>query len=231
MGQQVLSGSCMGRRGFIGFACIATLSCMFPLAGCTVSEAKESVGVDAPFAVAAAFGDEFKVVQAAMHEEADDAVLLAVRSSSLVSTEAACSWSYLFGSAREGCAYTAFTSDEKAFPAYYGTYTLSEEAWSSIPDVSEVKVDADEAFSLAVQELGESVSVENCYLYLLTYVAESEDPSAGTMRWYVECNAPATTEAQAALEASGSSSVAEEDKEPQAVVAVDARTGRVERLK
>ncbi|WP_172623362.1 hypothetical protein [Arabiibacter massiliensis] len=162
----------------------------------------------------------------AMRQEAPDAVLLAVRTSTVVEPETRCSWSYLFGSEGEGCAYTAFTSEGKAYPAYLGVYEIDDEEWASIPPADEVGVDADQALSLALDAWGGEEAAENCYVYLLTHIAENEDPSAGTMKWYVEINMPdADGEALAATDGESPSGSAE------AAFSVDARSGAVEKVK
>lgn len=218
-----LANTVMSRRGFIVLASLAAMSSVVPLGGCAQQTPGESP--EPLISVSAALGPDFETVKAAIAEEATDAVLLAARTSTVLRPDSTCSWSYLFGSESEDAAYTAFTDSGQAFPAYYGAF--SAKSWSNIPRAEDIEVDADRAFALVCDDLGEGTAVENCYVYLLTYVSESNDPEEGAMKWYVEINA--VTDREGALDTSRDEQSAS-GGDPEIMYAVDARNGTVERL-
>jgi hypothetical protein len=171
------------------------------------SDAQDSATVDEGFSIPPALGDEYDTALAAVQQDASDAVLIAVRSSTIVSADTPCSWSYLFASPSQGNVYTAFTNDGQAYPALYGQYSPGKGSWDEIPPESQIAVDADTAFNLVCQQMG-STPVTNCYIYLLLYVAEQDDPLAGTLVWYLELNTPdgsASTTSDSSSTGSGAS--------------------------
>lgn len=242
MGQREIS-----RREFMaiigGAVCIAA-----GLTSCSNAGAQAPAQV--PFEITPAFGDEFGIVTDAMTQEAEDAVFVAARLSTTVSSEVACSWSYLFGSAQEAAAWTVFTDAGQAYPAYYGDYSLTEEEASQVPSADEVHYDADASFALAVEAL-DGEQVDSCYAYILARV-DGDDAGYKPMTWYFEINSQAEASAALATEdaaageedssaegasESDSRNASAEDNEAEAqaaggiVVSVDARTGEVALLR
>lgn len=202
----------------------ACLSACSPASG-SITTSQEGV------AIYPAFDENYESIESAVKEKASDARLVAVRLSAGATADSSPGWMYLFASRTRVCTYTAFISDGKATVEEYAQMSYSEEDMASIPDTSEIAVDANEAFSIALSVLDRSQKVESAEAYLMTYVVEDDDPYEYAMKWFFLFNDSASEAKPDSDENAVDSPTASQDKEASAkpfAYYVDARTGEVQ---
>lgn len=184
------NGVVVSRRGFVVVTgCLVGSCVMGGLTGCSA----DGGGVQDSLRITPALsGNSYDAALSAIQAEHPDAQLIAVRTSHDVVAGEECTWMYLFASEEVSSAYTVF-SGENPTVAIYNTYELAEDEWNVIRSIDEVQLDADEAYAKLIEECGDMMDeVENCSVYLMTYVHEAEDPFEGTMKWFFDFNYPMT---------------------------------------
>lgn len=143
------------------------------LAGCGSSDPATASARALGFS--AALGDSYQAACDAMAEKADDARLMAVRSTSFSSADAKPSWMYLFYSWERACAYTVFVSGTTATAGDTGNLAITEEEFATLPSVDALAWDADTAYDQVLTELEGVGEFLTCRAYLMTYDETGED--------------------------------------------------------
>lgn len=168
-----------------------------------------------------ALGDGYDRAYAAIAEKASDAQLVAVRSSTYASAGNASEWMYLFYSWDRARAYTAFVVDGEAVAGEYAGMAFTQDDLAEAPGAADVAIDADEAYSIAVDSLGGDGSVYAWRAYLVLFTEEG-DASEDDMSWVFQFNGRGDVEDLEKAVGSSYNDVAEPFS-----VGVDARTGAV----
>lgn len=198
MDEKNQGGALITRRGFVGasLVCGVLACCGGLLAGCESGQTAKRFSM-----LPALSGDGFEMAKQAVAGEASDAVLIAARLTKPLAPEAPAddaAWMYLFASKGSSMSYTVFPGDEQPLAAAFEPYALTEAQWASVPPVEQVALDADAAYGKLADLYAEELSdKDDCLVYLMTYVAEDEDPLADAMKWFFEFGKSAEGEAGA----------------------------------
>lgn len=148
------------------------------------------------------------VAKSALSTTAPDAKLLVVQTAQAVTPTSSPIWAYLFGSPKSDMTYVVYVTKGKSMGSQeYGQADLTKAQWAEVPNVSEIKIDSDEAYkkALAFAKKDESKSY---FVGLQTYVPKPANEASQTTRqlvWYVSL----------------------EENSTEAPIEVDAKTGKV----
>ncbi|MEE0706715.1 MAG: hypothetical protein UCH28_10090 [Adlercreutzia sp.] len=203
-----------------GVAALAVLA--FPslgaLEGCTpASPARASA---CALAFSPALGESYEAACAAAAEKADDAKLMAVRSTSFSFADAEPGWMYLFYSWERASAYTVFVTGTTATAGETGNLAITQEEFDALPAVTALAWDADGAYQQITNVLEGDEEFLTCRAYLMTYDETSED----ALVWFFSFN-EADDVASYLGEVEAASPIA-----PAQVWAVDAQSGEATRV-
>lgn len=168
----------------IAISAIAALAAC-GLCSCAGSPAKESAS---KISVSAALGSTYQTAVDAVRQKADDAKLLAIRSSSYCSDGNPSEWMYLFYSFNKAYAYTAFVSNGEATVADSGPMAISSEEFAAIPDSDAIAVDAPDAWKAVVSALDGEGKIYTTRIFLMTFITEDSDPTQDAMQWFFSVN-------------------------------------------
>ena len=200
------------------------LACL--LGGCAQQSAAASSAGKLSFAPACA--DSYQAALAAAQEEASDAKLVAMRTSSYALEGSTPSWMYLFYSWERASSFTVFITGDQASVGASGNLPFTQDDFAAIPDASEIVYDADAAYEELLKAIEGEWQLVTCRAYLMTYAEGDADPTADSLKWFFSFN-----EADDVADASSSSAENETSSqtagEPRAF-SVDARTGEVAEL-
>ena len=170
------------------WAAALTLGCAltFALCACGASEIQSSASEIAP---PAALADDCDAALAAVREKADDAKLVAVRSSADASAQEDMTWMYLFASAERAYSYTAFVADGEATAADYATASYAESDMQEIPDPGSIAFDAPEAYAKAVESLTGDGKIAVCSAFMILH-DKSDEADPAPLVWRFTFNDP-----------------------------------------
>ena len=134
-----------------------------------------------------AFESDYAVAREAVLQKADDAKLLAVRSSTFSQAHLTPDWSFLFYSRQRVSAYTVQVTDGVAKVIDSPGITMLQEEYDAIPDPDLAILDADAAYQQAVSQLDGTGEYATCRASLVTCDFE-DDSSAQAFVWYFAFN-------------------------------------------
>lgn len=167
-----------------GVAALAALALpsLGALGGCTpASPARASA---CALAFSPALGESYEAACAAAAEKADDAKLMAVRSTSFSFADAEPGWMYLFYSWERACAYTVFVAGTTATAGETGNLAITQEEFNTLPDAGALAWDADAAYQQITNVLEGDEEFLTCRAYLMTYDETGED----ALVWFFSFN-------------------------------------------
>lgn len=205
------------RWGMAALAALA-LPSLGALGGCTPASPARTSACALVFSPA--LGESYEAACAAAAEKADDAKLMAVRSTSFSFADAEPGWMYLFYSWERACAYTVFVAGTTATAGETGNLAITQEEFDALPDAGVLTWDADAAYRQITNVLEGDEEFLTCRAYLMTYDETSED----ALVWFFSFN-EADDVASYLGEVEAASPIA-----PAQVWAVDAQSGEATRV-
>lgn len=157
--------------------------------------------------------ENLEVAESAATSASPDAKLLLVQAPSVGTTGAYPLWVYTFGSPSDNQLYKVnVLNGEITDSSPRGDSPLEDDEWASVPDTAPWEIDSDEAYEAALAVADLEGDATQYSMLLETYVPRSATDSKVTaFVWYVFFNPG-------------------DDGEPEAIVAVDARTGEATRV-
>lgn len=176
-----------GRRGGIAAVAVTLVFLAGMLAACASSPAASTAR---QMMFSPSLGDDYRAAAAVMEEEADDAKLLAIRSSSCATGATTPSWMYLFYSWDKAQAYTVFVVNGEASLGETGNLPLTPDDFAAVPDVDALAFDADAAYERVLEAIEGEEEFSTCRAYLMTYVKGDDDPTADALKWFFVFNDP-----------------------------------------
>lgn len=210
----------------VGICLAACLTlCAVALSGCSQSAAAQSAQ---KIAFKAACADEYQAALDAVREQADDAKLIAIRTSAYAFEGSTPNWMYLFYSWKHANSYTVFVVDGTATVGETGKLSFTQDDFEAVPDVTGLAYDVDAAYKLLTESIEGDGKLATCRAYLMTFVEGDEDPTADAMKWFFSFNEPDDA-ADLKEDETTQESGATQDLEPRAFT-VDASTGEVTEL-
>lgn len=183
------------------------------LTGCEPTVPQQQAAAES-IVVPPALDEAFDKAYAAVKERAEDAKLVAIRSSSSFSPGFEPEWMYLFVSRTSVCYYTAFIQDGEPVVADYARVSYSEDEMEAIPPALDIVFDANEAYATVVGTLSPDQIPAACSVYLMMYLSEAEGGNDNALKWFFVFEAMADEGEDADKEASADFAYC-----------VDARTG------
>lgn len=146
--------------------------------GCSASEGGGAGG--------SALGAPYVQALEKMRAYAPDAKLVAVRTSAPIGSVDEVEWMYLFATQKEMGLYSVFSTGGQSSVGIVDDEAYADEVFEGIPDASEVAVDSDEAYELALATVPEAFGDTLCNAYLMLSSLEGADSVEGTMEWVFE---------------------------------------------
>lgn len=205
-------------------AVLTTLAiCFAALPGCSSRSVATTSAETISFLPAC--GDDYQTALAAVHEKADDAKLLAIRTSTYCDSDAASNWMYLFYSWKRASAYTVFMINGEANVADMGGMAYNQTDFDAVPDLEGITYDADAAYEELLKNLEGDERLVTCRSYLMTYIAEDDDPTADSFKWFFSFNEEDVNDRGSAVTSDNDAPISS----PRAFC-VDVRTGEVTEL-
>lgn len=208
----------------LGFLACALALCLL---GCA-SEGEKSAR---EITVTPALSEDFLVVDEGMKEHQDDAKLVGISTRRTLAQGGQSEWCYQYVSREQVREYSCML--ERGAFSYStrmqagGSYLYSE--MEAIPSPDVIVVDADAAYDLVSNQLGDDQVVESVDVYLRTFVSVVEggaDSGIEALAWYFVFNRPAEDSNEASASAVGDVDVAGASSES-FIYLVDAVTGEV----
>ena len=203
----------------------AVLVVSLALGACTGCASNDAQAAAESIEVGPAINEELEQIDAAVLEEkSDDARLVAIRTVFELEPGDTARWQYVYVSRDQVREYTArFKKDEMVVDSVPQAASLLASEMESIPDVSEIALDADAAYDKALEALEPGDEVKTLDAYLFTYVSDGSIEKVDAMTWYFVFNGtpPEQTEKEEYEDVAPTASYA---------IAVNAVTGDVKRV-
>lgn len=135
-----------------------------------------------------ALKDTYDIALEAALAKSDDCVLVAIQSTTSVTSEIEPTWMYLFFSQSRNYLYTVFPG-ENPVAANYAPASLTQEAYLALPRLNGTELDAQEALALVEKQLQKNgLSYRSVKATLVMYFIGDNAPTNQTMRWYFDFN-------------------------------------------
>ena len=211
----------MGRNRALLFA-LSAMAVLLVLAALSVggcSKASVSQESASYMSYDAAFAQDYPVALEAARLRAEDVKLIAVKSDDFTLPGSKTSWVFLFFSLDRVSAYTVTVVDGKAKVRDNPGMSMLRSSFESIPDISDMAYDADEAYKAVVRCIEGTGKIITCRAYIAAYVGDDDSGSIPAGKWVFIFNDPQDVR-NAAMDKTGEIS-------PERCFFVDARTGEV----
>ena len=174
-----------------GKACLALLlvtllSLSVVLFGCaTGSEGTKSAE---KIEIAPALGERYDAARELAEKVSPDSKLLVVSQVRQAEEDVIPAWQYSFVSWEYAQVFQVVFKNNAPQLGTTNNSDFTREELDAIPNTDEIKIDADEAYDLVVDQLSDDEIVESCFVYLMTYVKEDADPLEDAMCWFFVFN-------------------------------------------